>query len=126
MTVRIGGRSMQVEVPGLAAAADGPLAAARIRGRQRGDDATQTSAEAIVTPMQGTVVRVAVQDGDLVAAGDLIAVVEAMKMENPLTAPHPGRVTELSATAGDTIAQGTLICRVVADPVDGADPPTDR
>jgi acetyl-CoA/propionyl-CoA carboxylase, biotin carboxylase, biotin carboxyl carrier protein len=126
MTVRIGGRSMQVEVPGLAAAADGPLAAARIRGRQRGDAATQTSAGAIVTPMQGTVVRVAVQDGDLVAAGDLIAVVEAMKMENPLTAPHPGRVTELSATAGDTIAQGTLICRVVADPADGAEPPTDR
>ena len=63
--------------------------------------------------MQGTVLRVAVADGDEVAAGQELLVVEAMKMENPLRAPHPGRVTGLQAAAGDTVAQGTVLCRVI-------------
>jgi acetyl-CoA/propionyl-CoA carboxylase, biotin carboxylase, biotin carboxyl carrier protein len=46
-------------------------------------------------------------------------VVEAMKMENPLRAPHPGRVTGLQAAAGDTVAQGTVLCRVIPAKEDG-------
>ena len=66
----------------------------------------------ISAPMQGTVMQLAVAEGDEVTAGQLLAVVEAMKMENPLRAPHPGRVTGLHVRVGDTVAQGTVLCRV--------------
>jgi acetyl-CoA/propionyl-CoA carboxylase biotin carboxyl carrier protein len=62
--------------------------------------------------MQGTVVRVPVADGEEVAPGQVIAVVEAMKMENPLRAPHAGRVTRLQASAGDIVTQGVTVCHV--------------
>jgi acetyl-CoA/propionyl-CoA carboxylase biotin carboxyl carrier protein len=67
--------------------------------------------------MQGTVIRLEVAEGDDVAAGQLLAVVEAMKMENPLRAPHPGLITGLHIRVGDTVAQGAVLCRVIpADP----------
>ena len=66
--------------------------------------------------MQGTVVRVAVAEGEQVAAGQVIAIVEAMKMENPLRAPHPGRITGLQVCAGDTVAQGAALCHVTENP----------
>jgi acetyl-CoA/propionyl-CoA carboxylase biotin carboxyl carrier protein len=62
--------------------------------------------------MQGTVVRIEVAEGDEVRGGQLLAVVEAMKMENPLRAPHAGRVTDLRVSAGDTVAQGATVCQV--------------
>ena len=60
--------------------------------------------------MQGTVVKVAVEQGQVVAAGDLLVVLEAMKMEQPLTAHRDGTVTSLSATVGDIVATGTVLC----------------
>ncbi len=62
--------------------------------------------------MQGTVVKVAVSDGDTVAEGDLVVVLEAMKMENPVTAHKAGTVTGLSATAGSSVSQGTVLCEI--------------
>jgi acetyl-CoA/propionyl-CoA carboxylase biotin carboxyl carrier protein len=62
--------------------------------------------------MQGTVVRVPVADGEEVATGQVIAVVEAMKMENPLRAPHAGRVIGLQVSAGDIVVQGATVCHV--------------
>ncbi|MDR2453065.1 MAG: ATP-grasp domain-containing protein [Bifidobacteriaceae bacterium] len=67
---------------------------------------------AVTAPMQGSVVRVAVADGDQVAAGDLLVVLEAMKMEQPLTAPHAGRVRRLAAAPGDRVATGATLCVV--------------
>jgi acetyl-CoA/propionyl-CoA/long-chain acyl-CoA carboxylase, biotin carboxylase, biotin carboxyl carrier protein len=64
--------------------------------------------------MQGTVTAVAVSEGDTVAAGDLLLVLEAMKMENPVTAHKDGTVTGLTAAAGTSIAQGTVICKIAA------------
>ena len=60
--------------------------------------------------MQGTVLSVAVADGDDVEAGQVICIVEAMKMENEVHAPHAGAVTELSVVAGQPIAIGQTIC----------------
>ncbi len=77
------------------------------------------SGRMISAPMQGTVMRLAVGEGDEVAAGQLLAVIEAMKMENPLRAPHPGRVTGLRVSVGDTVAQGPCC---VASPARTRDP----
>jgi acetyl-CoA/propionyl-CoA carboxylase biotin carboxyl carrier protein len=68
---------------------------------------------AVVSPMQGTVLKVAVADGDAVEAGQLLCVVEAMKMENEIVAPGLGVVRDLSVVPGAAIASGQLLCRVV-------------
>ena len=62
--------------------------------------------------MQGTIVKVAVSDGDTVAAGDLVVVLEAMKMENPVTAHKAGTVTGPGRRAGATVTQGTVLCEI--------------
>ena len=62
--------------------------------------------------MQGTIIKVAVSDGDTVSAGDLIVVLEAMKMENPVTAHKDGTVTGLTAEQGGSVSQGTVICEI--------------
>jgi acetyl-CoA/propionyl-CoA carboxylase biotin carboxyl carrier protein len=62
--------------------------------------------------MQGTIVKVAVQDGATVAAGDLVVVLEAMKMEQPLTAHRAGVVRGLSAEVGQTVASGAVVCTI--------------
>jgi acetyl-CoA/propionyl-CoA carboxylase biotin carboxyl carrier protein len=111
--VLIGRRWLAADVPGLAQAREGPLARARQQARDRQERAGQAGGDVISAPMQCTVLRVAVSDGDEVTAGQVLIVVEAMKMENPLRAPHPGRVTGLHTAAGDTVAQGTALCQVV-------------
>jgi acetyl-CoA/propionyl-CoA carboxylase biotin carboxyl carrier protein len=68
--------------------------------------------DALTSPMQGTIVKVAVSDGDIVAEGDLVVVLEAMKMEQPLTAHRSGTVTGLAATAGQTVAAGAVIATI--------------
>ncbi|MGO4494197.1 acetyl-CoA carboxylase biotin carboxyl carrier protein subunit, partial [Arthrobacter sp. 2YAF22_2] len=64
------------------------------------------------SPMQGTIVKVAVAEGDRVAEGDLVVVLEAMKMEQPLTAHRAGIVIALAAAAGETVAAGALIATI--------------
>jgi acetyl-CoA/propionyl-CoA carboxylase biotin carboxyl carrier protein len=70
------------------------------------------SGDMLTSPMQGTIVRVAVSEGAKVEAGDLVIMLEAMKMEQPLTAHRAGKVTDLSAEIGATVSSGSAVCRI--------------
>jgi acetyl-CoA/propionyl-CoA carboxylase biotin carboxyl carrier protein len=67
----------------------------------------------LASPMQGTVVKIAVQEGAQVEAGDLIIVLEAMKMEQPLNAHKSGIVTNLKVAIGETVASATVLCDII-------------
>jgi acetyl-CoA/propionyl-CoA carboxylase biotin carboxyl carrier protein len=70
------------------------------------------SGDSLTAPMQGTIVKVEVSEGDVVVVGDLIVVLEAMKMEQPLTAHKAGTVTGLTAEKGATVSSGTVLCEI--------------
>ena len=70
------------------------------------------SGDAVTSPMQGTIVKVAVEEGQEVAEGDVIVVLEAMKMEQPLKAHKAGTVTGLQAEVGATVTNGAVICEL--------------
>ncbi|MGY2126089.1 acetyl/propionyl/methylcrotonyl-CoA carboxylase subunit alpha [Nocardia gipuzkoensis] len=114
VVVEISGRRLEVSLPALPQAAAAPVAPRRIGRGARGGGAGRRPAEAdaLVAPMQGTVVKIAVAEGDRVEAGDLVAVLEAMKMEQPLTAHRAGVVRELTATVGATVHTGATLCRL--------------
>jgi acetyl-CoA/propionyl-CoA carboxylase biotin carboxyl carrier protein len=87
-------------------------AAARPRKRSGGHGGSAASGDSLTSPMQGTIVKVAVADGDTVAEGDLVVVLEAMKMEQPITAHRAGTVSGLSAEVGATVTSGAVLCTI--------------
>jgi len=118
VVVEVGGRRLEVSLPGDMAIGGGPgpehgalRKKPKARKRAHGGGAA-ASGDAVTAPMQGTVVKVAVEEGQSVAAGDLIVVLEAMKMENPVTAHKDGTVTGLAVEPGAAITQGTVIAEI--------------
>ena len=98
-----------------AAAAARPPASIRKKPKPRKRGASggaAASGDSVTAPMQGTVVKVAVEEGQQVATGDLVVVLEAMKMENPVTAHKDGTITGLSVEAGAAVTQGTVLCEI--------------
>jgi acetyl-CoA/propionyl-CoA carboxylase biotin carboxyl carrier protein len=85
------------------------------RRRERDDAAAAAGTDAVVSPMQGTVLDVKVADGDAIEAGAVICIVEAMKMENEVTAHRAGVVGELAIATGQPIAIGQPICVIASD-----------
>ncbi|WP_018682399.1 acetyl/propionyl/methylcrotonyl-CoA carboxylase subunit alpha [Actinokineospora enzanensis] len=113
VVVEVGGRRLEVSLPGgFSLGGGGAVATKKPRKRSGSGSAAAVSGDAVTAPMQGTVVKVAVEDGQTVAAGDLVVVVEAMKMENPVTAPKAGTVTGLAVGQGATVATGAVICEI--------------
>jgi acetyl-CoA/propionyl-CoA carboxylase, biotin carboxylase, biotin carboxyl carrier protein len=117
ITVEVGGKRLSVVVPAALSQArrvsPGPISAERVRGASRSRRSVPAgSGDTLVSPMQGTIVKIAVADGERVAAGDVIVVLEAMKMEQPLTAHKDGTVTGLSVAVGQTVTAGAPICEL--------------
>jgi acetyl-CoA/propionyl-CoA carboxylase biotin carboxyl carrier protein len=88
------------------------LELARRRRERAGASAHTAGKEAVVTPMQGTVLAVEVAEGDEVRAGQVLCIVEAMKMENEITAHRDGIVTDLSVEPGQSVHTGQVVCVV--------------
>ena len=114
VVVEVGGKRIEVTLPaGLGASSGGGSSKAagpkKRGGKKAGGGATGDS---LTAPMQGTIVKVEVEEGQVVAAGDLIVVLEAMKMEQPLTAHKAGTITGLNAEAGTTVPTGTVLCEI--------------
>jgi acetyl-CoA/propionyl-CoA carboxylase biotin carboxyl carrier protein len=92
-----------------------PWAGLARRRRERRRGLTGAATDAVVSPMQGTVLEVEVKDGDAIEAGRVICVVEAMKMENEIVSHRGGIVSELAVAPGQAIASGQVICLVRTD-----------
>ena len=116
VVVEVGGRRLEVSLPGdLALSGGAPSqAAGAAKPRRRGGSkaAAAVSGDAVIAPMQGTIVKVAVEDGQQVAAGELVVVLEAMKMENPVTAHKAGTVAGLAVSPGEAVTQGSVLLEI--------------
>nr|WP_201762106.1 biotin carboxylase N-terminal domain-containing protein [Nonomuraea sp. K271] len=115
VTVEVGGKRLEVVLPaGLGTTAATTSAGAGKAPRRGGVGGKKASAggDALVSPMQGTIVKVVAGDGTVVAEGDTVVVLEAMKMEQPLTAHKAGTVTGLTAAVGQTVTAGAAICMI--------------
>ena len=121
IVVEVDGRRIEVTVPAAlspgSASAGGKAASRPVlgqRSRPRGGVTARgtTPGDSLTAPMQGTVVKVAVTEGQEVAAGELILVLEAMKMEQPVSAHKAGTVKNLTARAGAPLGSGETICEI--------------
>ena len=117
--MEVGGKRLEVVVPAMLAlpAAAGAAPAERSkgpRGTGRGarGPAKRAGGDALVTPMQGTIVKIVAAEGTEVKAGDTVVILEAMKMEQPLTAHKDGTVTGLAVEVGQTVSADTEICQI--------------
>ncbi|WP_442853356.1 acetyl/propionyl/methylcrotonyl-CoA carboxylase subunit alpha [Arthrobacter sp. UNC362MFTsu5.1] len=117
VVVEVGGKRLEVVLPAslgsFSSGGGGPAKPAKAKKRSRsGGPAAAAGGNALTSPMQGTIVKVAVAEGDVVAEGDLVVVLEAMKMEQPLTAHRGGTITGLAAIAGETVSAGAVIATI--------------
>ncbi|MGY1821294.1 acetyl/propionyl/methylcrotonyl-CoA carboxylase subunit alpha [Geodermatophilus sp. SYSU D00079] len=115
VVVEVGGRRLEVSLPaGLAAGGGAPAAGGGAKPRKRGGGhgGSAASGDSLTSPMQGTIVKVAVEEGATVAAGDLVVVLEAMKMEQPIAAHKAGVVKDLAAEVGASVSSGAVICTI--------------
>ncbi|MEV7998929.1 acetyl/propionyl/methylcrotonyl-CoA carboxylase subunit alpha [Pseudarthrobacter oxydans] len=116
VVVEVGGKRLEVVLPAsLGALGTGGSAAAKpakSKKRSRSGAPAAATGNALTSPMQGTIVKVAVANGDVVSEGDLVVVLEAMKMEQPLTAHRSGIVIGLEASSGETVSAGAIIAMI--------------
>ncbi|WP_125774778.1 biotin carboxylase N-terminal domain-containing protein [Antribacter gilvus] len=118
VVVEVGGRRLEVVLPiglGVAAGRARSANAARRPARRSGPKAATASGTTLTSPMQGTIVKVAVEEGAQVTEGDLVVVLEAMKMEQPLVAHRSGVVRSLVAATGAGVTAGAPICEIVSE-----------
>jgi acetyl-CoA/propionyl-CoA carboxylase biotin carboxyl carrier protein len=116
VVVEVDGKRIEVSLPGrlLSGSASSTPRPVAPKRRGRGSSGlTVSTGNAVKAPMQATVVKLAVAEGDAVVKGDLVAVLEAMKMEQPLTAHRDGTVARIGASVGETVASGTVLLEII-------------
>ena len=111
IVVEVDGKRIEVALPGELALGGGTAKKApkRSSGSKR---SAAVSGDALTAPMQGTIVKIAVEEGQTVEAGELVAILEAMKMEQPINAHKSGIITGIAAAVGDTVPHGTVIAEI--------------
>ena len=114
VVVEVGGKRLEVVLPGgLKFGGGGGTSKKKAPKRSGGGKAgAAASGDALTTPMQGTIVKIAVAEGQIVEAGELVVVLEAMKMEQPINAHKSGTITGLTATVGLTVTNGLVIAEI--------------
>lgn len=112
LVVEVNGKRMEVTMPSFGGNQAKTSGSSKQRKSRSGRAAASSNSNELTSPMQGTIVKVAVKDGAKVAEGDLIVVLEAMKMEQPITAHKAGKVTGLKAKTGDTVTAGAVIATI--------------
>ncbi|HRC40531.1 MAG TPA: biotin carboxylase N-terminal domain-containing protein [Tetrasphaera sp.] len=116
IVVEVGGKRLTVSLPGgLSFGGGAGPATKKLAPRRAGGakSATAASGTSLTAPMQGTIVKIAVAEGAHVEAGDLVLVLEAMKMEQPINAHKAGTVTGLSAEVGATVSNGQVLAEII-------------
>ncbi|MEO7061449.1 MAG: biotin carboxylase N-terminal domain-containing protein [Lapillicoccus sp.] len=114
VVVEVGGKRLEVVLPGGLALGGGGGAAKKKAPRRTGGGSSSAavSGDALTAPMQGTVVKVSVANGDTVEAGQTVVVIEAMKMEQPITAHKAGVISGLTAEVGATVTSGSVLAEI--------------
>ncbi|MFD4527663.1 acetyl/propionyl/methylcrotonyl-CoA carboxylase subunit alpha [Streptomyces sp. NPDC058470] len=115
IVVEVGGKRLEVSLPyslGMSLARTGLAAGAKPKRRAAKKSGPVASGDTLASPMQGTIVKVAVEEGQEVKEGDLVVVLEAMKMEQPLNAHRSGTIKGLTAEVGASLTSGAAICEI--------------
>ncbi|WP_455409966.1 acetyl/propionyl/methylcrotonyl-CoA carboxylase subunit alpha [Streptomyces hiroshimensis] len=115
VVVEVGGKRLEVSLPsslGMTLARTAAAGGAKPKRRAAKKAGSAASGDALTSPMQGTIVKVAVEEGQEVAEGELIVVLEAMKMEQPLNAHRAGTVKGITAEVGASVSSGAVICEI--------------
>ncbi len=125
VVVEVGGKRLEVSLPaGFAVGGNGGGAVAKAKAPKRSGRSSSGAAaggDALTAPMQGTIVKITVEEGHVVEAGQLVVVLEAMKMEQPITAHKAGVVAGLQAQIGQTVTSGAVLLEVKDHSGDTAD-----
>ncbi|MEV5434406.1 biotin/lipoyl-containing protein, partial [Streptomyces sp. NPDC052701] len=115
VVVEVGGKRLEVSLPaslGMSLARTGLAAGAKPKRRAARKSGPAASGDTLTSPMQGTIVKIAVEEGQQVKEGDLVVVLEAMKMEQPLNAHKAGTIKALNAQVGASLTSGAAICEI--------------
>ncbi|UEJ82546.1 ATP-grasp domain-containing protein [Brachybacterium halotolerans subsp. kimchii] len=111
VVVEVDGRRVEVSLPASLRAPQQPVRQRRRVGKRQAE-AGSAGGAAVTAPMQGTIVKIMVENGQSVADGDLVLVLEAMKMEQPITAHRSGKISGLDAEVGATVSAGAVLCSI--------------
>ena len=112
VVVEVGGKRLEVSLPAGIGGMSTGTASKKAPSRKKSAAGAGAGGNAVVAPMQGTIVKIAVEEGQEVAEGELVLVLEAMKMEQPITAPKSGVVANLAAEVGATVTSGAVLLEI--------------